>query len=244
MTAPTVAGGTVSERRPGLIARAVGIIFAPRPTFEHVAADPKWLGALLLIVVLMGAISFAFMSTEIGREAVLAKQLDSLEAFGMEITPQLETQMEQGLDRAKYLSLFNGLFWGLALVIAAGVLFAVFTAALGGRATYRQVFAVTVFASFVTVLQQLFTTPIAYLRGSLDSSTNLSVLLPMLDDSSLVVRFLGMVDVFWIWWLVVLAIGMSVLYRRRTQPIFTTFLVIYGVIALGIAAFQAMRAGN
>ena len=243
MTAANVESGTTTAR-PGLVARAIGVIFSPRQTFEHIAADPRWLGALVLIVVLMGTTSFLFMSTEVGREAVLAKQLDSMEAFGMQITPELETQMEQGLDRAKYFGMFNGLFWVVVLLIAAGLLFAAFNALMGGTATFKQVFAVTVFSSFVTVLQQLFTMPLAYARGSLDGATNLAVFLPMLDDSSFIARLLGVIDVFWIWWLVVLAIGMGVLYRRRTQPILTAFLVLYGVIALAIAIFQATRTGS
>lgn len=243
MTTPTVDRGTASAR-PGLPARALGVIFSPRSTFEHVAADPKWLGALVLICVVMGVISFAFLGTEVGREAMLAKQLDTMEAFGVQITPELESQIEQGLDRGRYFSLFNGLFWAVMMLISAGVLFAVFNAALGGSATFKQVFAVTVYSSFVIVLQQLFTMPLAYARGSLDSATNLAVFLPMLDDSSFVARLLGTIDVFWIWWLAVLAIGMGVLYRRRTQPILTGLLVVYGVIAVAIAVFQAMRAGN
>jgi hypothetical protein len=243
MTIPSLEPGT-SARRPGLMARATGVIFSPRPTFEHIVEDPRWLGALAVIVILMGATSFLFMSTEVGREAVLAKQLDSMEAFGVQITAELEAEMERGLERAQYFSMFNGLFWVVIMLVAAGILFAVFNGVLGGNATFRQVFAVTVFSSFVTVLQQLFTMPIAYARGSLDSATNLSVFLPMLDDSSFVARLLGAIDVFWIWWLTVLAIGVAVLYRRRTQPILTTFLVLYGVIALAIAVFQAVRAGN
>ena len=61
--------------------------------------------------------------------------------------------------------------------------------------------------------------PMNYLRGTLSSATNLAVLLPMIDETSFLGRLLGMVDLFIIWWLVVLAIGLGVLYRRRTQPI-------------------------
>lgn len=242
MPTSTVDSGP-SPARPGLLARFVGVIFSPRETFEHIAADPRWLGALLLILALMGAISFAFMSTETGREAVLAKQMDSMEAFGMQITPEVEAQMERGMERGKYFSLFNGLFWAVLLAIVAGILFAVFNATMGGNATFRQVFAVTVYSTVITVVQQLFSTPIAYMRGSLDSATNLAVFLPMLDDTSFIARLLGMIDLFWIWWVVVLSIGLSVLYKRRTQPIALSLLGLYGVIAIAVAAFMASRNG-
>jgi hypothetical protein len=238
----TAVGSGSSPARPGVLARLVGVIFSPRETFEHIAADPKWLGALAVILVLMGAVSFAFMSTETGREAVLAKQMDGMEAFGMEITPEVEAQLERGLERSKYFSVFNGLFWAVVLVVVAAVMFGVFSA-MGGTASFKQVFAVTVYSSVITAVQQLFSTPIAYARGSLDSSTNLAVLLPMLDDTSFLARLLGAIDLFWIWWIVVLAIGLAVLYRRRTQPILTTFLGVYAVVAIAIAAFMASRNG-
>jgi hypothetical protein len=222
----------------------IGVVLSPRATFEEIVAVPNWLGALVVIVVLMGGIGYLFMSTEIGQEAVLAKQLDSMEAWGMQVTPELEAQMEAGMGRAKYFSLFNGLFWAIVMLAEAGLLFAIFNAAMGGTASFRQVFAVTVFASVIMVLQQLFSTPLAYARGSLDSATNLAVLFPMIDDTGLFGRFLGTIDLFWIWWTVVLAIGMGVLYKRRTQGILTAFLATYAVIAVAIAGFLTMRAGS
>ena len=42
-----------------------------------------------------------------------------------------------------------------------------------------------------------------------------------------------MIDLFIVWWVIVLAIGLGVLYRRRTQPIAITLFGVYTVIALG-----------
>ena len=41
----------------------------------------------------------------------------------------------------------------------------------------------------------------------------------MVDPKSFVGRVLAMTDLFLIWYVLVLAIGLAVLYRRRTQPI-------------------------
>ncbi len=64
----------------------------------------------------------------------------------------------------------------------------------------------------------------------------------MLDDSSFLAKLLGAIDIFIIWQLVVLAIGLAVLYRRRTQPIATSLFVLYAVIAV-IIAFVKRGAG-
>ena len=69
---------------------------------------------------------------------------------------------------------------------------------------------------------------------------NVAALLPMLDDRSLVARFLGAVDLFQIWWLMVLAIGLGVAYRKRTRPIAIALFGIYVAIALVAAAVMSL----
>jgi hypothetical protein len=133
-------------------------------------------------------------------------------------------------------------FWPLILLLISGILYAVFNAAMGGNATFRQVFAVVVHTGPVGVLAQLFTVPLNYFRGTMTSASNLGVLLPMLPEKSFFALLLGMIDLFLIWQLVVLSIGLAVLYRRRTQPIATALLVVYAIIAV-IGAFIRRGAG-
>jgi hypothetical protein len=82
-------------------------------------------------------------------------------------------------------------------------------------------------AAAISALQQLFTGPVNYFRGAVTSATNLAALLPMLDPKSFAGRVAAMTDLFLIWYLLVLAIGLGVLYRRRTQPIAITLYAIY-----------------
>jgi hypothetical protein len=121
------------------------------------------------------------------------------------------------------------------LLVISGLVFAIFNAALGGSATFKQVFAVVTHSWVPLAASQFFTLPLSYVRGSLSSATNLGVLLPMIEEDSFLGHFLGTIDFFWIWACIVLSIGLAVLYRRKTQPILTGFLVLYGVIALIIA---------
>ena len=74
------------------------------------------------------------------------------------------------------------------------------------------------------------------------ASAVVSVSRPRLDAQTaagLRIKFVGMMDPFIIWWLVVLAIGLAVLYRRKTQPIALTLLGIYVLIAVCVAAFTS-----
>jgi nucleoside recognition membrane protein YjiH len=47
----------------------------------------------------------------------------------------------------------------------------------------------------------------------------------------------------YIWWMLSLAIGLGVLYRKRTGPIATTMLAVYAVIGVIIAAIKTASTG-
>jgi len=106
------------------------------------------------------------------------------------------------------------------------------------------VLAVLVHASAVSSLSSVLSGTINYLRGgALTSVASLGALLPMLPEKSFASNLLGAVDIFLIWYIIVLAIGLGVLYRRRTQPIAISLLSVYAVIALCIALFKSRVGG-
>lgn len=114
---------------------------------------------------------------------------------------------------------------------------------LGGEATFRHVFSIVAHSGVVLILSLLFVLPLDYARGTLASPTRLAVFAPVLDENTFAARLLGSIDLFLVWWMVSLAIGLGVLYKRRTAPIATTMLVTYGAIGLVIAAVRSALAG-
>lgn len=224
----------------GVFNRFIGIITSPRDTYAAVVARPRWLGMFLLTSIITAAGAALPMTTEAGKQAAVDQQVSTMEGFGMQVSDEQYDQMMKGTAIMPYMTFGSVLVGGLfmTLVIAA-IFWAIFNAAMGGDAAYKQILAVLVHASVISALGQLFTAPLNYFRGSVASATNLAVLLPMLDEKSFAGRLAGMIDLFIVWWLVVLSIGLAVLYRRRTQPIATTLLVVYGVIIVAIAAFMS-----
>jgi hypothetical protein len=233
MTQATVETGTTPAPM-GLLPRLVGIIAAPTDTYRSVVAHPRWLGMLALTVLTVVVLTGGFMLTEVGQNA----WLDQMEAAGT--PPEQMAQMERFAPMVGYFSAASILaFVPLLYLVVAGILFAVFNAAMGGTATFRQVFSVVVHAGAIGVLAQLFTVPLNYMRESMTSSTSLAVMLPMLEQNSFGAKFAGAIDLFLIWQVIVLAIGVGVLYRRRAQPIAMAFLGLYFVIAVIIGAVTA-----
>jgi len=75
-------------------------------------------------------------------------------------------------------------------------------------------------------------------RGTMTSATTLGVFVPMLPENSFAFKLMSAIDLVWIWYLVILAMGLAVLYRRKTSTIAISFLSLYFVIAVLIAVFK------
>lgn len=223
-----------------VLSRFIGIITSPRDTFASVVARPKWLVMYLLTAIIMAIFAALPMTTDAGQQAVLDQQVSSMEAFGFDVSDQMYEQMRARTAFAAYQTagsmLFIMIIWWAVL---AGILWAVFNAAMGGDARYKQVLSVLIHSAVISALGQVFTGTINYFRGAVTSATSLSAILPIFEDDTFAGRLAGAIDLFAIWWIIVLAIGLGVLYRRKTQPIAITLFAVYAVIAIGIAAIMS-----
>ena len=232
----TSAGPAAATGADHLLARLAGVIFSPQATFARIVARPRWVGALALVTLVTCALTFGLLSTEVGQTAMLDQQVRQSEAFGRTITEQQYAQMERMQPTMRYFVAGSQLvFMPVVTLVVAGILYAIFNAVLGGSASFKQVAAIVAHSGAVTLLQQLFVAPLNYARESMSSATTLGVFVPFLDEGHFLARFLGVIDLFILWWLVVLAIGLSVLYRRQAASIFWSFMGVYVVIALVIA---------
>ncbi len=228
----------------GLLARAIGVFFSPRETYADIVARPRVFGALVVVVGIIAATQFAFLSTDIGQQAQLDQQIERMESFGFTVTDQMIEGMERQAPLTRYFAVGGiTVFTPLMMAVMAGIGIVVFNALLGGEATFRQVYSIVIHSGFIGALQQLFVMPLNYARESMSSATSLAVFLPMLDDASFLGRLTGSIDFFQIWSLISLAIGLAVLYRKRTAPIAWSLLAVYAIIVLGIASVQVIRSG-
>jgi hypothetical protein len=200
---------------------------------------------VLVVVALVCSIALAvFLSSERGQALTLDQQVTALESFGMRVTDQMYEQMQARVAQSVYWSVAAQLVMlPLLTAITAGIAVGIFNLLLGGEARFPQVFAVAAHSNVIGALALLFMLPLNYAREAMSSPTNLSVFLPMLAQDSFPARFLGAIDLFRIWWVVNLSIGLAVLYKRRTAPIAWSLLAVYAVIALAIAAVMTALSG-
>jgi Yip1 domain len=225
-----------------LLSRFFGVVTSPTETFRSVAAHPKWFGMLALVCVVVAILVGGFLMTKVGQDAWL--DAATARPFGGEVTDQQYAGMQRIAPYVGYFAVAQ-MFIAIPIIylVTAGILFVIFNVFTGGNATFKQLFAVITHTGPIGVLAQLFTVPLNFMQGSMTSKTNLAVFFPMTEGSFLG-RLLGAIDLFLIWQVFVLAIGLAVLYRRRTQPIATILFVIYGVIAVIIAVVMSRFGGS
>ena len=238
----TTDSGTLSvSAGPSLVSRLVGIVISPKATFEAVVANPKWFGAMAVTMVVSAVLAGGFMLSRVGQEA----WLDAALGANAQATPQQIAAMERMAPYVGYFAIVSiVVFIPVLYVVCSGILFAVFNAGMGGNATFKQVMAVVTHTGVIGLLGQLFTVPLNYARGSMTSATNLAVMFPFIPETSFLGRLLGTVELFLIWQLIVLAIGLGVLYRKRTQPIAISLFVVYAIVGLIIALVRSSFGGS
>jgi hypothetical protein len=172
-------------------------------------------------------------------------------AFGQTVDDASYARMEEQANNGAAGLLYaagTALAYGPLLVFAvSGVLFAVLRGRSGADRAgprYVQLLAVVAYAGVILALRQVVAAPINYVRESISSPTTLVQFFGMVDETSSIARFLGVIDLFVVWWIVVLAIGVSVLYRRPTRSLALAFTGAYVVLALLTALVMAVSGGT
>ena len=226
------------------VQRVIGVVISPGETMARIAAAPKWLDVLLVTTILSAAGFAWFLSTDIGQTAYVDQAVAQLESWGRTVNADMYAGIQRQAAYASWIQGITILIVGpIMAAIISGVLFGIFTV-LGGEARYKQVLAVVAHAGVISTLQLAFTLPVNYQRQSMSSATNLAVFFPNLTDGSFAASVLGFIDLFWVWYVVVLAIGLAAVYRRKWTSVAGGLLVVYVLIGLAIAAFKAVLGGR
>jgi Yip1 domain len=223
--------------------RVIGVFVSPRATFESVVSNPKWFDVLALGIV-VGMIAWGiFLWSASGSQIFIDQMVSQTEAQ----TAARGGDVAQAVERARNffpvirLIIVAGapIIGPIFTAIVAGVLFGVFAALFGGGGSYKQVFSIVVHAGLAFQAAGLAELALQYARGSMAARLSLGALVQMLPEDSFVFLLLNAITLGWIWYLVLLAMGLAVLYRRKTATIATGFLSLYFVIVLIVAVFKS-----
>ncbi|HEV8335209.1 MAG TPA: Yip1 family protein [Candidatus Polarisedimenticolia bacterium] len=214
-------------------ARAVGIFTAPSRVFEEMKRRPAWLAPLLVVTLLLAGLYGVLFVTPEGATALRQQMQEANEKAGRQIPP--ETVDKQVAVTRYFWPASIVVFTPVATLLLAGLVYLIFSIGLGGEGTFKQTFAAYCHVGLIGLIGGLVTVAVIYLKQSVRASTTLTAFLPFLDEASFAYKFFRCIDVFVLWQLGVLSIGMGILNNLSTKKSATVLFSLYLSISLIIA---------
>jgi hypothetical protein len=228
-----------------LLSRLIGVLRAPRTTFHAVARSPRWVGALVFTFLLTTGASAAVLETEVGRLALLDQWERVSATFGFEVDDRQYAILQAESRRGTFYAILSALALGPFLSVSlSGLLRAAIRRSGSSEVTFQQVLAVVSHASVILAVRQLVIAPLAYVRETLGSPLTLRPFVSSLEEGSVLSAIAGAIDLFVVWWIIVVAVGISVLSRRPTTPVAALLLASYAGLAAGLGLVVAFTGGG
>jgi hypothetical protein len=218
-----------------LVQRFFGMLTSPKATYENVVSWPRWVGMLVLTTLITVITVFVFLSTEVGRDIVMKQQIEA---------GAPAAQAEMAVKFSRFIApVAMVIFIPLFALGVSGILLGVF-AVTGGTASFKQVLSVYVHSGVVGTVAGVVNGVINYFLATDTNVTSLKGIGNAFAENGFMAGFFGALDLTFFLGLFVLAIGLAVLYRRRTAPIFLSLSAVYVVVALVIGGVKAAMAGG
>lgn len=224
--------------------RVTGVLLRPRATMAEVVRHPVFISTWVVILLVAGICGGLLLSTPIGRQALVDERVRVTEAMGGRVDDASYARLQNDPPVSIYLTSGGRLLLTppVTIAVAAGLLL---LARRDARMSFVTALAIVVHATVVLALQQVVATPLHYVFESLTSPTNVAGLLRVFDEGSMAARLFGSIDVFGVWWMCLLAFGMSAATGRPARQYIWRLLAVYAAIAATVAAaFAVLGRGN
>ncbi|GAB4529083.1 MAG: hypothetical protein Fur0018_15460 [Anaerolineales bacterium] len=235
-----------------------GIMRHPRQTFallrEYTSRAWLWMAALALVAVLLPTLASAPIGARLAREA-MQQSIENMRQQNPKMTIEQENQMMNAATNPLFTSVIPAIVSVLGAILGwlvwSGALHLLSTM-MGGGETFGQMWRVVIWSQLPLVLRGLLQGIYITLTGSLIANPGLSgLVMPVQDASEAVQTFtsatpstgqvvlqslLGKIDIFLLWNLALLGIGISVTARLSgRKAALLTVLVWLVLTALGLA---------
>lgn len=229
----------------GFFARWANIYFSPKKTFDAVRLRPGWLVPVILLALLGTGFFLWTSNARLNDTREQLKKNERLMALPAEQQQEIFERVES--QTKSPISAGIGLVFGLAyFFVVAGILFFVGNVLLGGEARYAQVLGAFAHTGFIAVPEMLVQGFLGTAKGTLKTALSLAAFFPAEATDSFVYRLVNGFDVFSIWFVSVLIIGLSTIYNFKAGKVAAWVLplwVLWKVAAAALAGLGMMLGG-
>jgi hypothetical protein len=220
----------------------INIYFSPSATFEKIK-DANWKQSIVpfVILILLGVVS-VWLLQDLMQEVQFEEAVKRIEQNTRIPDEQKDQIMDDIRDRmadpapwqvmlgwlAGSLSNPVRVFFMTLFVLIIG------NTIMGGNAKYGQLLVMTAYVYMISILEMIVKIPLMLSKWSVEVYTGLG-LLGIGESGSFINSFLAGFDLFGLWRIILLAMGMSFIYNKETKP-FLWALLIYWVIQITVFA--------
>ncbi|HXI13262.1 MAG TPA: Yip1 family protein [Thermoanaerobaculia bacterium] len=220
--------------------RLVGVLFSPIETFRDIARRPDWI-IPIIVITLTTLASYMVVAPHLDLESTFREQM---EARGVTDQQLIDKQLEMMKKVTRFNAPITAIVIPLMMLAMAGVLLLAFKL-MGYGGTFKQFFSVSSYSFVPQILKGIVTSIIVASRGMLTQpelvtliKSNLGFLVE-LKTSPAAFAFLSSFDVFNIWMVVLLIIGLSFAAKVTMRQSTVMVLILWSLMILikvGIAA--------
>jgi hypothetical protein len=199
-----------------------------------------------MVLLAITAVSQALLfQTEVGQIALVDQWERTALAFGQTVDDARYAELQAFSEQGPLYGVATAVASGPVLtLVLAGVVFLVFRPRGDQTVSFTQVLAVIAHASVILAIREVVSVPVSFAREATGGATSLGLWFSSLDAASFAGRFIGALDLFVIWWVVLLATGVGILYGRQARRLAGAFLGVYAGLALLFAVTVTALGGT
>lgn len=213
--------------------KIINIFFSPAKVFQSLKEKPSW--ALPLVIVLIFIALTAVVTVISTKDVAMAKQEEVLKERGMS-----DEQIQQA--KVFLTGPLPAVFGAIGAIIVTGVILLIFALllnvlvpAFGGVGSFARVFSVVSHSALVMVPGNIIRLLLILVTKSISATTSLAAFTPNLARNSVIFQILASFDLFTIWEMILVAMGIRIVNDLKKNNAYLLVLGIWvGSIILSI----------
>lgn len=231
----------IDEPAKSFLQRLVGVYFSPGATFADIVRKPDFIVPLIVSILATVAV-VETMLAKIGAERIVRQSLEQSGRASTMTPEQMQQALEQGVKFTGIIMHATGLLAApIVLLVVAGLGLLIMNALFGSQLKFSTAFSVTCYANLVSVLGAVIAEVMVLLadpetfNAQNPMPTNPGFFLNPRETSKPLLTVLSSLDLFTLWFMILLGIGFSCAANRKVKPttVFLCFLGMWAVWVLG-----------
>ncbi len=222
----------------------LNVFMEPRTVFSLLKEQNNWKNALLplLISAFIGIASMVVLAdllteyqiSETERAIMKSSQIPEDQKEDI-LKESLSSIKDPSIEMIAIGFLTSAISTPIRILFMAMIVMLIGNFFFGGKASYGSIMTMTAYTYMVTNLEAVIKVPLMISQWRMEIYTGMG-LLGFGEKGSFLYNFMAGMDLFAVWRVIVLAVGMSVLYNHNTRP-FAIAITIYWILQTTLFSF-------